>query len=91
MIIRYSAILNLSDNLINKWRDRIRQDASQFLVMCKENQIEPDVHSLFEWSEFLAAAIAKVRFSTMFYIAALPNTYPCLIADDDHETVSAAV
>ena len=48
--------------------------------MCKEIQVAPDVHSLFEWHQFLAGAIAKVRFDTMFYVAALPNTPSCLIA-----------
>jgi nucleoside diphosphate-linked moiety X motif protein 19 len=76
---------------MNNWRDKIRQDASQFMIMCKEIQVEPDVHSLFEWNQYLAAAIAKVRFDTIFYTAVLPNTYPCTIADDDHETVSAEV
>jgi hypothetical protein len=59
--------------------------------MCQEIQVEPDVHSLYEWSQFLAAAIAKVRFDTIFYVAAIPNTHPCLIADNDHESVSAQV
>ncbi|CAF2344096.1 unnamed protein product [Rotaria sp. Silwood2] len=85
----YATISNLSNNMIDKWRDKIRHDASQFIVMCKEIQIEPDVNSLFEWSQYLAAAIAKVRFDTIFYIAALSNTYSCSIAHDDHETVSA--
>ncbi|CAF1036891.1 unnamed protein product [Rotaria magnacalcarata] len=85
----HSSMLNLSNELINKWRDRIRHDASQFIVMCKEIDIEPAVHSLFEWNQYLAAAIAKVRFDTIFYIVTLPNTYPCSIAHDDHETVSA--
>ncbi|CAF5211160.1 unnamed protein product, partial [Rotaria magnacalcarata] len=55
----HSSMLNLSNELINKWRDRIRHDASQFIVMCKEIDIEPAVHSLFEWNQYLAAAIAK--------------------------------
>jgi hypothetical protein len=59
--------------------------------MCKEIQVEPDVNSLFEWTQYLAAAIAKIRFDTIFYITALPNIYSCLIANDDHETVSAEV
>jgi hypothetical protein len=59
--------------------------------MCKEIQVQPDVHSLFEWNQYLAAAIAKVRFDTIFYVATLPNTYSYLIANDDHETVSAEV
>ncbi|CAF0820615.1 unnamed protein product [Rotaria sp. Silwood1] len=85
----YATIPNLSNNIIDEWRNKIRHDASQFIVMCKEIQIEPDVDSLFEWSQYLAAAIAKVRFDTIFYIAPLSNTYSCLIAHDDHETVSA--
>jgi hypothetical protein len=59
--------------------------------MCKEIEVQPDVHSLFEWNQYLAAASAKVRFDTIFYIAALPNTYSCEIASDDDESVSAEV
>ena len=59
--------------------------------MCKEIQVEPDVRSLFDWSEYLAAAVAKVRFDTIFYLVALPELYPCVIAADDNETVSANV
>ena len=77
--------------MINTWRNRIRHDASQFMVMCKEMQIEPDIHSLFEWSQYLAAAIAKVRFDTLFYIALVPRIYSCSIVHNDHETVSADV
>lgn len=76
---------------INQWREKVRQDASQFFTMCQEFQVQPDVHSLFEWNQYLAAAIAKVRFDTIFYIAPLSNTYPCAINDDDHETASAEV
>lgn len=83
--------MDLSNDILSKWRDRVRQDASQFIAMCKEIEIEPDVNSLFDWSQYLAAAIAKVRFDTIFYIAPLSNTYPCSIAQDDHETVSADV
>ena len=84
-------MFNLPIDILTQWREKIRQDASQFLVMCKEIQIQPDIHSLIEWNQYLAAAIAKVRFDTIFYITTLPQTYPCLIADDDHETVSAEV
>lgn len=59
--------------------------------MCKEIQVEPDVHSLTEWTQYLAAAMAKVRYDTIFYVATLPKTYPCIIKEDDHETVSAEV
>ncbi|CAF0874466.1 unnamed protein product [Adineta steineri] len=86
---QYSTIFNLSDNIMHEWRDKIRNDASQFIAMCKEIQVEPDVHSLYEWNQFLAAAIAKVRFDTIFYTAILPQTYSCSIAADDDETVCA--
>lgn len=88
---RDSPVLNLSTDIVTHWREKIRQDASQFLTMCKEIQIQPSIHSLLEWNQYLAAAIAKVRFDTIFYITILPQTYPCLIAHDDHETVSAEV
>ena len=61
------------------------------MAMCQEIQMEPDVHSLLEWSQYLAPAIAKSRFDTLFYLATLPDTYPCAIAADDHETASADV
>ncbi|CAF0962423.1 unnamed protein product [Adineta ricciae] len=86
---KYSTVAQLSNNVITEWRDKIRQDASQFMTMCKELQVTPDVHSLYEWTQYLAASIAKVRFDTIFYTAVLPNSYPCLIAHDDNETVSA--
>lgn len=59
--------------------------------MCQEIQMQPDVHSLLEWSQYLAPAIATSRFDTLFYLTALPETYPCAIAADDHETASADV
>jgi hypothetical protein len=59
--------------------------------MCHDMHIEPDVHSLFDWSQYLAPAIAKVRYDTIFYLVTLPNIYPCAIADNDDETVSADV
>lgn len=59
--------------------------------MCQEMQVQPDVHALLEWNQYLAAAIAKVRFDTIFYTAALPDLPVCSISEDDHETVSAEV
>lgn len=85
----YATITNLSKTDADQWREKIRQDASQFLVMCQQLRIQPDIHSLFEWAQYLAAAIAKVRFDTIFYVTPLSTIYPCTIADDDHETVSA--
>lgn len=84
-------MFNLSENLINQWREKIRHDGSQFLQMCKEIQVEPDVNSLFDWNQYLAAAVAKVRFDTIFYLVPLPELYPCFITADDTETVSADV
>lgn len=86
-----SVIFNPSDPILEPWREKIRHDASKFLDMCKEIQIEPDVHSLYEWCQYLAAAIAKVRFDTIFYVVGLPSPLPCTIAADDDETVSANV
>ncbi|UJR28106.1 hypothetical protein I4U23_009361 [Adineta vaga] len=86
---QYSTVAQLSNNMITEWREKIRHDASQFLIMCKALQVTPDVHSLYEWTQYLAASIAKVRFDTIFYTAALSNPYSCSITHDDEETVSA--
>lgn len=86
-----SLLFNPTEKILEPWREKIRQDGSKFFDMCKEIEIVPDVHSLYEWCQYLAAAIAKVRFDTIFYVVGLPSTYPCTIAADDNETVSADV
>ena len=38
---------------IAKWRPIVHSDASQFLPMCRQLKIVPDVWSLVEWSDWL--------------------------------------
>ena len=59
--------------------------------MCQQLRLQPDIHSLFEWAQYLAAAIAKIRFDTIFYIAPLSTIYPCSIDEDYNESFSAEV
>jgi len=35
------------------WRDRVHKDSTQFMTMCHQLQVIPDVWSLFEWSDWL--------------------------------------
>ena len=45
--------------------------SSEFLTMCKEFDICPNIWSLYEWSDWLTPLHLKTksRFDTMFYIA----------------------
>ena len=36
-----------------EWRDRVHKDATQFMTMCRQLKVIPDVWSLFEWSDWL--------------------------------------
>ena len=85
----------LSDTILNPWRERVDNDASEFLKMCQELNVVPDVWSLIEWSNWLTPVIPRVqktsgrRFDTAFYLCVLdfiPKAVHC-----DKETTELEV
>ncbi|XP_060066172.1 acyl-coenzyme A diphosphatase NUDT19-like [Ylistrum balloti] len=90
----YGNISSLSESVIQSWRKRVNKDATEFLIMCQELQVVPDVWSLNEWSNWLTPVImrsdegrAKRRFDTSFYLCVMDHMPPAI--QDDTETVHA--
>ena len=76
-----------------EWRDKVNQDPAEFLQMCKELELVPDVWSLFEWTNWLTPTHkgggGNRRFDTMFYIAFVDDV---IEADhDDKEIIFSEV
>ncbi|XP_033754942.1 nucleoside diphosphate-linked moiety X motif 19-like [Pecten maximus] len=85
---------SFSDSVIQSWRQRVNEDASEFLKMCRELHIVPDVWSLNEWSNWLTPVMMRSgqgrsnrRFDTAFYVCVLDHMPPAL--QDNTETVHA--
>lgn len=86
----------LSEGILSPWRDRVNNDASQFLNMCKELRIIPDVWALYEWSNWLTPVMPSQgkgkysrRYDTAFYMCVLdyiPDAVHC-----DKETTELEV
>lgn len=54
------------------WQHVVHNDASQFLTLCKELEVLPDVWSLHEWSVWRTPSTFKnKRFETAFFVTAL--------------------
>lgn len=58
----FESLVPLSSADLNSrlWRRRVHEDAGQFLVMCRENRLVPDIWSLYEWSNWLTPVTAPV-------------------------------
>ncbi|CAL1532321.1 unnamed protein product [Lymnaea stagnalis] len=63
-----STYCNMSSRVNIEWRKQIISDPSQFLVMCKELKMVPDIWSLYEWSNWLTPLLRGSRFDTAFFI-----------------------
>lgn len=82
---------------VRQWRQRIRKDAGQFLVMCRELRLVPNIWALMEWCNWLTPPLGqdKVteppvkphRFDTLFFLCCLSQT-PRASADKAETTNS---
>lgn len=68
----------LSDSILKPWREKVDSDASQFITMCKELNLLPDIWSLYEWSNWLTPILpgqhgktTARRYDTAFYLCVL--------------------
>ncbi|KAJ8020446.1 Nucleoside diphosphate-linked moiety X motif 19 [Holothuria leucospilota] len=80
-----SCYRELEENKVLEWRRKISSDANQFLVMCKELDIFPNIWSLFEVNNLLTPRVNKRRYDTMFYLSAL-ESQPGVIIDEKEMT-----
>ncbi|XP_045193960.1 acyl-coenzyme A diphosphatase NUDT19-like [Mercenaria mercenaria] len=77
----------ISDSILKPWREKVDDDAWQFISMCKELNLLPDIWSLYEWSNWLTPILPGQhgrsparRYDTAFYLCVLdyiPNAVHC--------------
>lgn len=78
--------------VINEWRQRVDKDPSEFLRMCQELRMVPDVWSLYEWSNWLTPlglGGSSRRFDTAFFVCCVDGRPH--VAEDEGETVHSQV
>ncbi|KAL5021312.1 hypothetical protein ScPMuIL_000467 [Solemya velum] len=72
------AVVSIPEMTLASWRQRVDNDANEFLNMCRELSIVPNVWSLYEWSNWLTpvpsgSKTSGRRFDTAFFICVLDN------------------
>uniref|UniRef100_T2MJF6 Nucleoside diphosphate-linked moiety X motif 19, mitochondrial n=1 Tax=Hydra vulgaris TaxID=6087 RepID=T2MJF6_HYDVU len=60
------------------WREKINNDANEFLALFRCSKLLLNIYNLFEWSTWLTPAFKKsqYRFDTIFYTCFLPDIPP---------------
>ncbi|GAB1603753.1 nucleoside diphosphate-linked moiety X motif 19-like [Argonauta hians] len=65
-------ICDLRMDLSEFWRQSVVEDSANFLNMCQQLRLIPDITALSEWSNWLTPTHSKgKRFDTMFYVTFL--------------------
>lgn len=61
---------------LTKWRILVNQNPSNFIRMCKELEVLPNIWALHEWSNWLTPVekYGRARFDTAFFICCLQET-----------------
>lgn len=85
--------LSSKDLNASTWRKRVNGNAHEFLSLCLEHSIVPDLWSLQQWSNWLTPVFAPVsqppvkpkRFDTLFYVCCL-DEMPSYARVDGRET-----
>lgn len=64
---------NICSAEVSRWRHLVNQNPSNFIRMCKELQMLPNIWALQEWSNWLTPAgrYGESRFDTAFFICCL--------------------
>lgn len=60
---------------LSRWRTLVIQNPSNFIRMCRELEVLPNIWALHEWSNWLTpeGKYGATRFDTAFFISCLPN------------------
>ncbi|CAK6967282.1 nucleoside diphosphate-linked moiety X motif 19 [Scomber scombrus] len=74
-ILHYK-VNDLCSNELTKWRALVNQNPSNFIRMCRELQVLPNIWALHEWGNWLTPAgrYGVTRFDTAFFICCLQET-----------------
>lgn len=79
-------------SVIKAWRQRVNNDPDEFLNMCLELDLVPEIWSLYEWANWLTPARADPkwkRFDTAFFICCVDHKPEAV--EDAAETVKTVV
>lgn len=77
---------------LESWQHRVKQNPAEFLTLCKEYVVRPDLNALVEWSNWLTPnSFGAKRFDTMFYMAVLPSPVPYLSDAFEVATIRVSV
>ncbi|XP_068147226.1 acyl-coenzyme A diphosphatase NUDT19 [Drosophila tropicalis] len=55
----------------SEWQQKVHNDASQFLELCRHLDVIPDLWTLHEWSIWRSGATSSRKFDTVYYITVL--------------------
>lgn len=79
-------------SVIKAWRRRVNNDPDEFLNMCLELDLVPEIWSLYEWANWLTPARADPkwkRFDTAFFVCCVDHKPEAV--EDAAETVKTVV
>ncbi|GFN99663.1 nucleoside diphosphate-linked moiety x motif 19 [Plakobranchus ocellatus] len=88
--VRNTACAYDDSQVIKKWRDRVNQEPSQFLEMCLQLDLVPEIWCLHEWSNWLTPIEGmqnRRRFDTVFYVCCIDHKPE--VEQDFTETVNS--
>lgn len=68
-------MIKICSTELSKWRRRVNENPSNFIRMCKELQVLPNIWALHEWSNWLTPVgqYGMSRFDAAFFICCLPE------------------
>ncbi|XP_008287114.1 acyl-coenzyme A diphosphatase NUDT19 [Stegastes partitus] len=84
---RQHAVNELDGGELSKWRALVNQNPSNFIRMCRELEVLPNIWALHEWSNWLTpiGRYGTKRFDTAFFICCLQDVPHTL--QDENEIV----
>ncbi|KAF9580603.1 hypothetical protein BGW38_002679 [Lunasporangiospora selenospora] len=64
--------IELSDNEMNVWREKVHNNAAEFYTFCTTHNVKPAVDRLCHFSTWITPPIEIKRFQTQFYLTVMP-------------------
>ncbi|XP_053202845.1 acyl-coenzyme A diphosphatase NUDT19-like [Panonychus citri] len=78
--------VNIGNVDLVSWRQKVRENGSNFINLCEQLNQVPNIWSLYEWWDWLTPiSVGHKRFDTMFYICCL-NKQPKVVLDNTEVT-----
>ena len=71
-------------NQVENWQERVHEKPTEFLNLCQEENLYPDIWSLFEWSNWLTPSeMGGKRYDTIFYLCVMDGKPEARIDQDE--------